>query len=312
MPERRTTVNYNRIQGVIAREKARFIAQIRVQNKALADELENLSIPWWSVRNADDSSDTTEVAVYEAIGGWWGMAASDFIADISKITTANIRVRINSPGGSVFDSIAIFNALVMHPANVITQVDSLAASGASIIAMAGDSIVMGVGSQMMIHDASGIELGNAAMMREMADFLDKQSDNIADIYAEKSRGETTAEEFRALMLAETWMTAKEAVESGLADEVYTKPAKTEEKPPGKDPEKPVEPSKEGEEGEESGDGNSTDPEEDDVEDLLHRMHSLGAFNYKHPGRKYAPAPKLTNSLADEIDIDAFCDALARN
>ena len=302
-------MNYNRIQGVIAREKARFIAQIRVQNKSLADELENLSIPWWSVRNADDSSDTTEVAVYEAIGGWWGMAASDFIADISKITTANIRVRINSPGGSVFDSIAIFNALVMHPANIITQVDSLAASGASIIAMAGDNIVMGVGAQMMIHDASGIELGNAAMMREMADFLDKQSDNIADIYAEKSRGATSAEEFRSLMLAETWMTAKEAVAAGLADEVYTKP-KTEETPPEKAPEKPGEAPAEGGEGDGSGDGNSTAPEEDDVEDLLHRMHSLGAFNYKHPGRKYAPAPNLTNSLADEIDLDAFCGALA--
>lgn len=299
-------MDYNRIQGVIAREKARFIAQIRRTNATLANELENLTVPWWNIRNSA-SEDTTEVALYEAIGGWWGMSAADFIAEINKITTSNIRVRINSPGGSVFDSIAIYNALVMHPANVIAHVDSLAASGASIIAMSGDSIVMGVGSQMMIHDASGIELGNAAMMREMADFLDKQSDNIADIYAHRAGGD--AQEWRNLMLAETWMNAKEAVEIGLADEVYTKPAKGAEKPA--EPEKETPPGEDPSKGDEGGDGNSTAPEEDDVEDLLKKMHSLGAFNYKHPGRKYAPAPPVSNSLADDFDIDSFCAALEK-
>lgn len=295
-------MNYNKIQGIIAREKARFIAQIRKTNATLATELEALALPWWNIKNVADE-DTTEVAVYEAIGGWWGMQASEFIAEISKITTSNIRVRINSPGGSVFDSIAIYNALVMHPANITTQVDSLAASGASIIAMSGDRIVMGVGSQMMIHDASGIELGDARAMREMADFLDKQSDNIADIYEHASRGETTSQEFRAMMLAETWMSAKEAVDAGLADEVYTKPKGEPEKAPEKPAEAPDEETEGGEE--ESG----VAPEEDDVEDLLAKTHSLAAFNYRHMGRRHAPQP--TSSLLDGFDVEAFCSALEK-
>lgn len=295
-------MNPDRVQGVIAREKARFIAQVRRTNAALADTLENLQVPWWRISNVADE-DTTEVAIYEAIGGWWGMAASDFVAEISKITTGNIRVRINSPGGSVFDSIAIYNALVMHPANITTQVDSLAASGASIIAMSGDRIVMGVGSQMMIHDAMGVEYGNAAVMRDMADFLDKQSQNIAEIYEHASRNEMSSDEWRALMLAETWMTAKEAVDAGLADEVYTKPKGESEKDPEKDPETPEE------ETEEAGEEEAPEDEEESIEDLLSRSHSLVAFNYKHPGRNRAPAPQLSDN-AYGIDVAAFCSAIA--
>lgn len=290
-------MDYNRIQGVIAREKARFIAQIRATNATLASTLENLQLPWWHINNTADE-DTTDIALYEAIGGWWGMQASDFIAEINKVTTSNIRVRINSPGGSVFDSIAIYNALVAHPANIIAHVDSLAASGASIIAMSGDQRVMGVGSQMMIHDAAGIEIGNAAIMREMADFLDKQSDNIATIYAAHAGG--TAEEWRNLMLAETWFMAQEAVDAGLADEVYTKPAKG--------PEKPAEKEEESTEGEETEEEEA--PEEETIEDLLKKTHSLAAFNYKHMGRKHAPAP-VTNS-ADDFDVDAICAAFAKH
>lgn len=291
-------MNPDRVQGVIAREKARFIAQVRRTNASLADTLENLQVPWWRISNVADE-DTTEVAIYEAIGGWWGMLASDFIAEISKITTSNIRVRINSPGGSVFDSIAIYNALVMHPANITTQVDSLAASGASIIAMSGDKIVMGVGSQMMIHDAMGVEYGNASVMREMADFLDKQSQNIAEIYEHASRNETTSDEWRALMLAETWMTAKEAVDAGLADEVYTKPKGE----PEKDPEKPKE------ETEEETEEETSEEEEEPLEDLLSRTHSLVPFNYKHLGRKNAPDPALNNIFG--VDVDAFCAAASK-
>ncbi len=289
-------MDYNRIQGVIAREKARFIAQIRASNATLANTLETIALPWWHINNTADE-DTTDVAIYEAIGGWWGMLASEFIAEINKITTNNIRVRINSPGGSVFDSIAIYNALVAHPANIIAHVDSLAASGASIIAMSGDKRVMGIGSQMMIHDAAGLEIGNAAIMREMADFLDKQSDNIATIYQAHAGG--TAEEWRALMLAETWFMAQEAVDAGLADEVYVKPEK--------EPEKPAEKEEEGSEEEDDGEEETT-PEEA-IEDLLKKTHSLAAFNYNHMGRKNAPAPVLNS--ADDYDVDAICAALAK-
>jgi ClpP class serine protease len=96
-------------------------------------------------------------------------------------------------------------------------VDGLAASIASVIAMAGDRIVMAPNSQLMIHDGSGLCIGNAAEMRQMAELLDRQSNNIAEVYANRAGG--TAEDWRALMEAETWYTAQEAVDAGLADEV---------------------------------------------------------------------------------------------
>lgn len=169
---------------------------------------------WYRIKNLADGA--TEVAIYDEIG-YWGVTASDFIAELKTIDSAEITLRLNSPGGEVFDGIAIMNALRSHPARVITHVDGIAASIASVIAMAGDRIVMQPHSQLMIHDGSGMCIGNAADMRELADLLDRQSDNIAGIYAERAGG--TVKQWRARMLAETWYSAQEAVEAGLADEV---------------------------------------------------------------------------------------------
>ncbi|MEU1372991.1 head maturation protease, ClpP-related [Streptomyces triculaminicus] len=169
---------------------------------------------WYRIRNLADGA--TEVAIYDEIG-YFGVTASDFIAELKTIESPEITLRLNSPGGEVFDGIAIMNALRSHPARVTTHVDGIAASIASVIAMAGDRIVMQPHSQMMIHDGSGLCIGNAGDMREMADLLDKQSDNIAGVYAERAGG--TVRQWRTRMLAETWYTAAEAVEAGLADEV---------------------------------------------------------------------------------------------
>jgi ATP-dependent protease ClpP protease subunit len=256
--------------------------------------LDGLKLDWFKIRNAADE-DTAEVLIYEAIGGWFGVPADEFVRELNGITAQNIHVRINSPGGSVFDSIAIYNALVKNSAKVTVYVDSLAASGASVIAMAGDDIVMMVGSQMMIHDASGIEMGDARMMREMADFLDKQSDNIASIYAAKIDGDPA--EMRALMLAETWMMAQEAVDLGLADRVYTK-----------EMDKPADPEEDDDESSEDGAEEETDTEEveseEDIEDLMSRPHALAAMNFKYAGRRKAPAPP-TNSVVTDSDLDSF-------
>lgn len=110
------------------------------------------------------------------------------------------------------------NALRFHSAHVTTYVDALAASIASVIAMAGDEIVMMPGSQMMIHEAHGFARGDAALMREAAELMDKQSQNIASLYASQRGG--TAASWRDLMKAETWFTADEAVDAGLADSVH--------------------------------------------------------------------------------------------
>ncbi|MFJ9214237.1 head maturation protease, ClpP-related [Streptomyces sp. NPDC102264] len=180
---------------------------------------------WYEIRGAD-SADEAEMLIYDEIGGWWGSTPGDVIEELRAITAPNLRVRINSPGGSVFDGVAIANAIRLHPSNVTVQIDGIAASIASVIAMAGDRIVMTPQSQLMIHDASGMCLGNSTDMEEMAQLLDLQSDNIADAYAQRAGG--TREEWRERMRAESWYLAQEAVDAGLADEVL--PARKQAEP----------------------------------------------------------------------------------
>jgi len=170
---------------------------------------------WYKITNSVGGAPAV-LHLYDEIG-YWGITASDLVAELSALDVSAIDVHINSPGGEIFDGIAITNALRAHRATVTTYVDSLAASIASVIAMAGDRVVMAPNSQLMIHDGSGLCIGNAAEMREMADLLDRQSDNIAAVYAEKAGGDVA--DWRALMTAETWYTAEEAVAAGLADEV---------------------------------------------------------------------------------------------
>lgn len=177
---------------------------------------------WYTLRNAT-SPDEAELLLYDEIGGWWGSTAEDVIAELQGVTSPNLRVRINSPGGSVFEGIAIANALRAHAANVTVQVDSLAASIASVIAMAGDTVVMAPNSMLMIHDASGMCMGDAGDMEQMAAVLDAISDNIAGAYAAKAGG--TVEDWRAAMKAESWYKAGDAVDAGLADEAMPAGAK---------------------------------------------------------------------------------------
>ena len=180
--------------------------------------------PWYKFQNKaagdDTSTDTTEIFIYDEIGGWFGMTAVDFVAELKKVETAKIDLHLNSPGGEVFDGVAIYNALVNHKAEVTVMVDGLAASAASFIAQAGDKVIMQKASTMMIHDASGLAWGNAKDMVDTANILNKISDNIASIYADRTGG--TQEEWRALMQEEVWYTAKEADDAGLADSVTTK------------------------------------------------------------------------------------------
>ncbi|MFE2346479.1 head maturation protease, ClpP-related [Kitasatospora cineracea] len=170
---------------------------------------------WYRISN-NAGTGPAVVHIYGEIG-YWGVTAADFVRDLAGVRASEIELHLNSPGGEIFDGIAIMNALRSHPATVTTYVDSLAASIASVIAMGGDRVVMAPNSQMMIHEASSIEIGNAADMRKMADLLDLQSDNIASVYAAKAGGDVA--EWRARMTAESWYTAEEAVVAGLADEV---------------------------------------------------------------------------------------------
>jgi ATP-dependent protease ClpP protease subunit len=169
---------------------------------------------WYAIKNV--STELAEISIYDEIG-YWGVTASDFVKELGSIQAAALNIRINSPGGDVFDGIAILNALRSHPGHKTVTIDGLAASAASFIAMAGDTVQMAPQSMMMIHDASGLCMGNAGDMRELADLLDKTSENIANVYAQRSG--KPAEDWRAAMHAETWYTDKEAVDAGLADKI---------------------------------------------------------------------------------------------
>jgi len=189
------------------------IASLRAKTCAHAPDVPRREAGY-TIQNA--AGDEAVVRIYDEI--WWlGVNAMDLTAELDQITAPNIRVEINSPGGDVWDGIAIYNALRLHPANVTTRVDGMAASIASVIAQAGDRRIMVASSQMMIHNAWGMTVGDHADHADMTDILKVQDEVIAQAYA--SRSGKTAEHFRALMEAETWMTAQDAVDQGLADEV---------------------------------------------------------------------------------------------
>jgi len=171
---------------------------------------------WYSMQ-ALAAPNAAEISIYDEIG-MWGVTAKQFISDLKALgDVKDITVSINSPGGSVFDGLAIYNVLRASGANITVKVMGIAASIASIIAMAGKKIVMPENSFMMIHNPLNIVKGNADDMREMADILDKVGSSLVATYV--ARTGKSEEEVKALMDAETLMTATEAKEFGFADEV---------------------------------------------------------------------------------------------
>lgn len=165
---------------------------------------------WFEIKN-----ETNEIYIYNEIGGY-GISAREFVDALPETADA-LTVRINSGGGSVFDGFAIYNALREHPANITIYVDGLAASIASVIAMAGDKVIMSSNAQMMIHDGFVEATGNAETLAKTVELLDRVSASIAGVYAARCGG--TAEEWRAAMKNESWYSAEEAVQAGLADEI---------------------------------------------------------------------------------------------
>lgn len=176
---------------------------------------------------AGDSPTTAVVRLYDPIdswGEWWGVSAKEMAAVLDDLPDSvdTVELHINSPGGEVTEGVAILNLLRQHPARVVAIVDGVAASAASFLACAVDELVMAPNSELMIHDAWGLVVGNAEDMRQMADDLDRFSNNIASIYQAKAGG--TVDEWRAAMERETWYSAAEAVAAGLADRVLEQPA----------------------------------------------------------------------------------------
>lgn len=173
---------------------------------------------------ADDFDDLIvggEIVLHGFVGeSFWddGFTTKQVIRALASIE-GDVTIRLNSGGGYATDGAAIHAAIKAHKGNVTVRIEGVAASAASLLAMAGDEIVMAEGSMMMIHDPSGVTIGPAESHRSTAAVLEKLATNYADVYA--ARAGMTSETARALMVAETWMTAGEAVEMGFADRLDT-------------------------------------------------------------------------------------------
>ena len=168
------------------------------------------------IRAADDGP-STDLYIDGPIGGWFGVDVEAFLKDVRALpATTPLRVFLNSPGGNVFDGLAIYNQLRQRPA-VDVHVTGLAASIASIIALGGQRLYMAEASMLMIHEPHAGVLGTAEDMRKMAELLDQTAGLLADVYVRKSGAERR--QVRDWMSAETWFTAEQALDAKFADAV---------------------------------------------------------------------------------------------
>lgn len=162
------------------------------------------------------TADSAEVSIFDEIG-MWGVTAKDFIACMKAHAGKTLTVCINSPGGSVFDALAIYNALRAHGSEVTVKVMGIAASAASLIAMAGDKIIMPENTFLMIHNPWSFAAGNADELRDTADTLDMIGSSLIKTYV--ARTGLSEEEIKQMLDAETWLNAADALAKGFATHV---------------------------------------------------------------------------------------------
>jgi ATP-dependent Clp endopeptidase proteolytic subunit ClpP len=174
---------------------------------------------WLYYAPANAAGDPATVQIFDQIGEDWyggsGLSAKQFSDVLNEIGNGPLLVEINSPGGNVWDGLSIYNQLRGRKAPVTTRVVGIAASIASIIALAGDRVEMADAALMMIHDPSGMASGTSEDMRKMAEALDQHAQVLVGVYAKKTG--RSPESIRAAMRAETWFTTAEALAFGLVD-----------------------------------------------------------------------------------------------
>lgn len=168
---------------------------------------------WYRIRAARK---TAELLIYDQIGAW-GISSKDLLAQLAALGDAALTVRINSPGGDVFDALAIYNALSRHPGKVTAQIDALCASAATCVALAADEVRMADNALFMIHEPWTVSTGNSAELLKQADVLNTTAEQLVGIYARKT-GAGQAE-LRDWMRAETWYTADQALAAGFIDAI---------------------------------------------------------------------------------------------
>lgn len=170
---------------------------------------------WFSIQSSTPSGTPAKISIHDEIGGW-GVTARDFIREFEALPQDSmIELSVHSPGGSVFEALAIYHVLSRAKDRLTARVEGLAASAASLIVMAASKIEMPENAYLMIHNPWAVAIGDSSAMHDMADVLDKVKGSLTAIYARRTG--KTDEEIGALLDAETWMTGEEAVAAGFAD-----------------------------------------------------------------------------------------------
>jgi len=175
--------------------------------------------PWFTIQAKADSK-SAEVFIFDTIGDglFGGVSAKSFAKELNALEgVTELNVHINSPGGSVFDGVAIYNLLAKHPATVNVQIEGMALSIASIVAMAGDTVTIAENAMFMIHNPWNIVVGDAAELRKTADMMDTVKGQMITTYQHKTGLDEAL--LSDMMDAETWLTGDEAAAQGFADEV---------------------------------------------------------------------------------------------
>jgi ATP-dependent Clp endopeptidase proteolytic subunit ClpP len=187
----------------------------RKKNRVMNRPKASAKNSWFRMQAQDGNS--ADIYIYDEIG-YWGVTAKQFVANLKALgDITHINLHINSPGGDVFDGIAIFNALKHHGASITAYIDGLAASMASVIAMVGNPVIMPENTMMMIHKPWGFTGGDANDMRDYADLLDKLEGVLIPAYMAKTG--KSQEEIAAMLEDETWLSGAECLALGFADEV---------------------------------------------------------------------------------------------
>lgn len=213
--------------------------------------------PWFAFKNVAAGDTTAQIDIYDEIDWLWGVTSRDFRNELKALpeSVTQIDLHINSPGGDVYEAIAIMNSLRQHQAKVVTTVDGFAASSAGFIAVgASDELIVAENAEIMAHLPWSVMVGDANEMRKMADDLDRIGKNIASIFVARAGG--TLDEWMAILTDETWWSAQEAVDAGIADKVLKAP-------------KP------------------------DAKNSARNRFDLSIFN--HAGRSAAPAPRMAHT-----------------
>lgn len=169
---------------------------------------------------AEDGANEATLFLYGVIDEWWGISAESVAKAIASLDPdATLHLRINSPGGDVFEGRAISTAIAQHKGKTVAHIDGLAASAASFISAAANEVEISEGAFYMIHNGWTIALGDKRVMRDTGDLLEKVDSSIVNTYQKRTKA--SAEQIAAWMDAETWFTSQEALDHGFVDRLFT-------------------------------------------------------------------------------------------